>query len=221
MFWLKIDYNKWQEEKFKGRHKIILLKGREISTGDLAVWALPLNDTIQFDVSNPSPVSVGVNFPFGQWVHYTIVVNNSVVELYKNATLEKSAILKEPITLNKTPLYIGKSPQNSDYDNFPGEMLYLTYNNSSLIPSDIYNIYQSEYSNILKMENSNNPLQQRDPEKKCEQECAEEVPNNNFQSMFTSNSEIKKPLKSKKIHLPSERIKETGLKEIGLKNFGI
>ena len=151
MFWIKIDYSKWINTNYYGRDKIILMKGNSIESSDLAVWALPVNEALQFDVGTNIPnqlVSLSTNFSFDKWIHYTIVVNNKVVELYKNATLEKSALINGTISLKNTPLYLGTTPLNHEYDNFPGQILYLSYNNSNLLPTDIYDIYQKEYDNI-------------------------------------------------------------------------
>ena len=96
MFWLNINYKEWKKVNGKNK-KIILMKGAKISTSDLVVWLSNDDDTIQFDIGtgeSSKPISTVVNFPFGQWVHYTIVKNDSVIELYKNATLEKTTVFK-------------------------------------------------------------------------------------------------------------------------------
>ena len=130
MFWLNIDYNRWKSEKYSTSNSdnILLMKGNAVDTSDLSVFISNKDNSIQFNVNNDT--SVSINFPFNKWVHYAIVVNNQVVELYKNATLEKSVILKNPINLRNTPLYIGKTP-NGGIDTstyFPGRLLLLSYN---------------------------------------------------------------------------------------------
>ena len=105
MFWLKIDYVKWKKSSFYGKDKIILMKGNDdISASDLVVWALPIENAVQFDINsgdNTKPASLSAGFPFDKWVHYTVVVNGKVVELYKNATLEQTAILDKTMSLKR------------------------------------------------------------------------------------------------------------------------
>ena len=204
MFWLKIDYNKWKpisnekSGKFYGRDKIILMKGYSIETSDLIVWGLPTDDAIQFDIktnSNSKAVTLSTNFPFNQWVHYTIIVNSKIAELYKNATLEKSVVLKESVSLGKTPLYIGYYPNNKTlYDKFPGQLLFLTYNNSNLTPGEIYKIYNDEYSKIVSMDISANNIKNSETES-CANSCEENIINtseNNAIFQENNNLEVQK-----------------------------
>jgi len=173
MFWLKIDYAKWKSSSFYGQDKVILVKGNDYENADLSVWASPVDDIIQFEVGTASntPVYVSVNFPFDKWVHYAIVVNNKVVELYKNATLEQSAVLTSPISLRRSPLYLGRTPDNQPgrkYNKFPGQLLYLTYNNENLKPGEIYEIYKNEYSilsNMNELSNTIPPSSEKCPDK--------------------------------------------------------
>ena len=144
MFWLKIDYSKWIHNT---EDKIILVKGNNTDS-DLSVWALKNDNYITFDIrTNNKPVNLSTNFVFNKWVHYSIVVNNKVVELYKNATLEKTALINGTITLKNSPLYLGTTPDKK-HKHFPGQLLFLSYNNSNLLPVEIYDIYKKEYSLI-------------------------------------------------------------------------
>lgn len=208
MFWLKIDYTPWETKNFYGKDKIILMKGNnKIEESDLVVWALPNENAVQFDVysSDKKPVSLSVDFPFDKWVHYVIVVNEKVIELYKNATLEKTAVLQNPISLKKSPLYLGRTA-NNDYNKFPGEMLYLSYNNTNLNSEDIYDIYKKEYNTISDTyPNINNkPEPNNCPTQKCSNKNTEDS-NKNFSISSVidkENSDIQYAEKSK-IPLPS------------------
>ena len=144
MFWLKIDYSKWIRNT---ENKIILMKGNTTDS-DLSVWALKNDNYITFDIgTSQTPVNLSTNFVFNKWVHYAIVVNNKVVELYKNATLEKTALINGTITLKSSPLYLGTT-SDQKHKHFPGQILFLSYNNSNLLPDEIYDIYKKEYSLI-------------------------------------------------------------------------
>jgi hypothetical protein len=218
MFWLKIDYNNWRpvsksnQGKFYGRDKIILMKGASIDTSDLIVWGMPTEDAIQFDIKtggSSTAVTLSVNFPFDQWVHYTIIVNSKVAELYKNATLEKSVVLKEPVTLKQTPLYLGSDPEHK-YDKFPGQLLFLTYNNSNLTPGEIYKIYNDEYSKIISMDISENTIK-----KPAMESCANSCDDNTIQiTEFNSMFQVENSLDYQKdvsILSPGDKIKKDGL----------
>jgi hypothetical protein len=216
MFWIKIDYSKWISSNFYGRDKIILMKGNNIGTSDLAVWALPVNEALQFDIGTNipgKPVSLSTNFSFDKWIHYSIVVNNKVVELYKNATLEKSALMTGTFTLKNTPLYLGRTPQNSEYDKFPGQILYLSYNNSNLMPSEIYDIYQKEYSNISKVaEDINNNLNEpQNNSNNCVNSNSSCNEDNNFQSTILSDEQGIEYQQGQPITLPSDIIKNSDI----------
>ena len=164
MFWLKIDYNSWKSNKFYDKYKTILLKGNDFSSGDLVVYGTEKEDSLQFNIntdSTDSTTTFNTKFPFDKWVHYTIVGKNNIVELYKNATLEKSVILNNNINLKKTPLYIGK--YISEYsanmpNNFPGQMIYLTYVNRNLTPGQIYTIYKKEFNILANMSDDLNDI---------------------------------------------------------------
>jgi len=172
MFWLNIDYIKWKASR--GKRNIILLKGNNVDTSDLVVWGLPADNLLQFKIKGITgkPVTMSIDFPFDKWVHYTIVVNQRVAELYKNATLEKSSIINGMINLSETPLYIGYIPDNS-FKYFPGQIIYLTYHNFALNPEDIYDIYESEYRILSSQSNSwnkNNPSKKQ-IRKNYEEDC--------------------------------------------------
>jgi len=210
MFWLKIDYSKWKNQSFYGRDKIILMKGNTIKNSDLVVWGLPIDDAIQFDVGtggNNKPISLSVNFPFDKWVHYTIVVNNKVVELYKNATLEQSAILTGTISLKKTPLYLGRTP-NNNYNKFPGQLLYLTYNNENLTPSEIYDIYKSEYSKVSGMDLSGH-VTEKSTSEKCPDSNNDYSDDFDVNSLFTSTSQGVTYAKKQTITSPSSKLEKS------------
>ena len=165
MFWLKIDYNNWKSDKFYNKYKTILLKGNDFNSGDLVVYALPKEDSIQFNINTNSTNSTSefhTKFPFDKWVHYTVTVKDNVAELYTNATLDKSIILNGNINLSKTPLYIGKYIGDSLNmpDNFPGQMLYLTYINRNLTPGEIYSIYEKEFNIMSNMSDDLNDINQ-------------------------------------------------------------
>jgi len=195
MFWLKINYKEWKEKRFYNKDKIILMKGQSLDNSDLAVWALQNENAIQFDVNagdNSKIVSLSVGFPFDRWVHYSIVVNGKVVELYKNATLEQTAILDKVMSLRRTPLYLGKTPgeptpgkQKNTYKKFPGQMLYLSYNNDNLTPGEIYDIYKSEYSKV-----SNMSMDLHVVDKKIPDNCSENCTNENIDSVLKSTNNL-------------------------------
>jgi hypothetical protein len=218
MFWLKIDYNKWKPVSndnpgpFYGRDKIILMKGASRDTSDLIVWGLPTEDAIQFDIKTGGTapaVTLSDNFPFDQWIHYTIIVNSKVAELYKNATLEKSVVLKEPVTLKQTPLYLGSDPEHI-YDKFPGQLLFLTYNNSNLTPGEIYKIYNDEYSKIVSMDISENTMKTSASES-CANSCDDNtIKINEFNSMFQEENQLDYQ-KDVSILSPGDKIKKDGL----------
>jgi len=192
MFWLKIDYNSWKSSNFYNKNKIIIIKGADISTGDLAVYASPAEDLLQINIGNENkPVTISTDFPFDKWVHYTITAKENIAEVYKNATLEKSVVLDKSINLKKTPLYIGKS-NNSINNNFPGQLLYLTYINKNLTPEKIYIIYQNEYTNISNMDMSLNNINDdnSNPSKNCN-ECNQDI-QQNIENIKTT---LKKPPK--------------------------
>jgi hypothetical protein len=221
MFWLKIDYNKWKpvsnnnKGNFYGKDKIILMKGNNIETSDLIVWGLPTDDAIQFDIKTggkAKAVTLSANFPFDQWVHYTIIVNNKVAELYKNATLETSVVLKEIVSLGKTPLYIGSEP-NHEYDKFPGQLLFLTYNNSNLTPGEIYKIYNDEYSKIVSMDISENIMKTSESES-CANKCEDNTIKNNDFDVIVKDENTLEYVKETPILLSSQKIKNDGFIEI-------
>jgi hypothetical protein len=222
MFWLKIDYNNWKNKKFGyGQDKIILLKGHNIKNSDLVVWALPIDDVLQFDVGtggNKKTVSLSVNFPFDKWVHYTVVVNNRVAELYKNATLEQSAVLNGNIILQKTPLYLGRSP-NNNYNKFPGQLMYLTYNNDNLNPGEIYDIYKEEYSKLSGMDYSNNIIGQSNSEKCPNNDDINDADNFDLKSLFAPSDTGVDYAKEKSIAPPSNKISKKGLMDKYKKYF--
>ena len=213
MFWIKIDYTDWINKNYYGRHKIILMKGNEIDTSDLVIYALPVNESIQFDIGNNSnkKVSISSNFSFDKWIHYTVVLNNKVIEVYKNATLEKSAIVNDNIQLKETPLYIGKTPDNSISDYFPGSLLYLSYVNSSLLPSEIYDIYQKEYSNISNF--SQNIIPDKPDKPDCNPEKCTSINQSKVNQLFEKSSDTQVPLPSTYITLPSEYLTASDIKE--------
>ena len=213
MFWIKIDYTDWINKNYYGRHKIILMKGNEIDTSDLVIYALPVNESIQFDIGNNSnkKVSISSNFSFDKWIHYTVVLNNKVIEVYKNATLEKSAIVNDNIQLKETPLYIGKTPDNSISDYFPGSLLYLSYVNSSLLPSEIYDIYQKEYSNISNF--SQNIIPDKPDKPDCNPDKCTSINQSKVNQLFEKSSDTQVPLPSTYITLPSEYLTASGVKE--------
>lgn len=205
MFWLKIDYADWKNNDY-GKDKIILLKGYNYENGNLSVWAAPTEDIIQFDIGTGTSekLSMSLNFPFNTWVHYSVVVNSKVAEIYKNATLEQSSVLNVPIFLSQTPLYLGKTWDNR-YTKFPGKMFYLTYINDNLMPGDIYENYKKEYRIISNFENANSVIK---PEPDCP-DCSADIPEDeNIENNVEEESEKIKYAYKKSIKSPLSKIKE-------------
>lgn len=209
MFWLNIDYKKWKNKKFYGKDKIILMKGNnDVVTSDLSVWALPIENVIQFNVcsgDNHKPVSLSTKFPFNKWVHYSIVVNGKIVELYKNATLEQSSILRKSMFLKRSPLYIGRTAKE-DYSRFPGKMIYLSYNNNNLNPGEIHNIYKSEYSNVSQINDNLKEI------KECNFDSCEDNQDFNISKVLEENNENNiLYTEHNELDLPSDEINQNGL----------
>jgi hypothetical protein len=173
-FWLKINYNVWTSRKFYGKNKVILFKGNysgKEDPGDMTVWVIPNINAIQFVVGSTdnNPVHISVDFPFNKWVHYSLVVNNNIAEVYKNATLEKSMVIPGNSLLTDTNLYVGT---NTKIRKFPGQMLFLTYQNKGLLPEEINEMYEKQYSAISRLGETEN-----DPKHKKEKETCEENKN--------------------------------------------
>lgn len=218
MFWLKIDYFNWKKSRFYGKDKIILMKGNgDISASDLAVWALPVENAIQFDINsgdNTKPASLSAGFPFDKWVHYAVVVNGKVVELYKNATLEQSAILDKTMSLKRSPLYLGRTA-NNDYHKFPGQLLYLSYNNDNLTPGDIYDIYKKEYSKVSGMDLDSHTMggtsSEKCPTEKCPSENTVGTGTFDIASVINTKDMGIQYADHSKITLPSTQLDKDGL----------
>ncbi len=139
LFWLKVDYHTWGKMR---QNKIVLFK-----ESNLNVKLEKETNEIVFNVNDSE---IKLEYPFDKWVHYTIVVNKRTFELYKNSKLEKSNVLENNFNLSHTPIFIGRS-NIGGVSKFPGEMMYLTYQNTPILPREVRDIYQNEYSSVSKI----------------------------------------------------------------------
>lgn len=99
------------------------------------ILEIQLNDQISSNIIN-------YKFPFGQWVFYTISVQNLSAEFYVNGLLEQSYVLRYPVYINKSDnFYVGTNKENPGRGLLPGQMVYLTYINKALNVSEIEEMY--------------------------------------------------------------------------------
>ena len=143
-FWLKINYETWDKSN-KNVDEILFTNDNNIK--------VYINNSILY-IKIDTNIVLQFTFPFNKWVHYGIVINENVLEIYLNATLVRTRLLDKFI-LRIDKLYVGKDDSvNTIYYGFPGQMLYLTYINKALSYNDMYNIYKDEYSIISRLKNS-------------------------------------------------------------------
>jgi hypothetical protein len=136
-FWLKVDYKLWKLPRFFGNDKIVL------SYGDLiSVWLLPNINKIQINCLNNTKYVT--DFDFDKWYQYSIVIDDTTLQFYKNAKLEKSNILDDTFTITRQNIYVGKT-SNSSYKFFPGYLSFLTFYNDV---ADLQKDYDFQYTKI-------------------------------------------------------------------------
>lgn len=173
-FWLRVSYNDWIKDRFKASSSPVIVKGGTLENATPSIWLDEKTNVIQFQASplmDPNPVVATVNYPFDQWVHYAVVFQQDSMEVYQNGLLEKTMVLRYPVRLNKSNLYVGTKPFNEG--NMPAEMVYLLYYNKSLTPEDINDLYKDQLTQMRKLPPPARSLDaESDPHcKECPQDC--------------------------------------------------
>jgi hypothetical protein len=148
-FWLRVVYDEWKKPLYRGSPSPVFIKGGIPTSGIPGVFID--QDIIKFqvtpltDIISNQPELLKTDFPFDQWVQYSLVCNKNTAELYVNGLLRETKILGNPITITKSPLYIGRFPDFTEQrGQLPGEILYFTYYNKFFSSGEIDKLYKDE-----------------------------------------------------------------------------
>jgi len=153
-FWLRVDYEEWSKPDYRTNPSPVIVKGGSTQTAVPAVFIDPSTNVIQFQVTPLMARKVEVvtvNYPFDKWVHYTLVAYKDSIEIYVNGLLRKTKILKSPISVTRSPMYIGTVPEDSGSDKgfMPGELLFLEYYNKSMTADEVDKLYKDQRSKMM------------------------------------------------------------------------
>jgi len=168
MFWCNVSYKVFSD-LYNKEDNIIIEHGNNITT-----YLSSLDPKIQFKIDDDTYMET--NYSFDNWTHYCITMNGKVVELYKNASLEKTFVLKQNKQITKTDMSItGEHTTIEDKKKPLYKLAFLTFANSVYTPEKIYDIYNNQYNTIAYEYDTNACVECENPEENTEDtECVKE-----------------------------------------------
>ena len=168
MFWCNVSYKAFSNETlYNKQDNPIIEHGNNITT-----YLSSLDPKIQFKIDDDAYMET--NYSFDNWTHYCITMNGKVVELYKNASLEKTFVLNQNKQITKTDMNILKNSVNNDKEPLY-KLAFLTFANSVYTPEKIYDIYNNQYNTIAYEYDTNACVECKNPKENTEDtECVEE-----------------------------------------------
>ena len=161
MFWLMIDQKAFS--KMNNTDQYILKHGNNI-----VIHTSHIEPRISFTIFNNNNNIIDTTYPFGEWVHYCITINDRVVELYKNATLEQTMVLSNADNIVSNDIEITRTKNTAtdtdiDKSYLLYNMSYLMFLNSVPNPEDIYKIYKNQYNMIAYKYDSDKCVECKNP----------------------------------------------------------
>jgi len=156
MFWLKLDYTSWKKYKNNytnsdGPTKIPVIKNNLINETPPFVC---IDKDVNKIIITVKDVSNVYTVPFNKWVHFSVVIDQNICNIYKNAVLENAFTIYHIVEKNSdlciggTPVETGDNTDEYSLDGFPGFLVYLYYYNDALSLSSIYKTYKNQYLSI-------------------------------------------------------------------------
>jgi len=142
-FWLYIN-GEPNDNQYWGNYRVnewkhVMHRGSKVVDGKVAFqspgfWLSPTTNKLYAAISTKSDIEyiTLADIDMDKWVNVVFVINQNVIEIYKNCQLEKTfALYNDIVNVGQSDLYVTQS------GGFAGNIAYVQYFNSALQPGDI------------------------------------------------------------------------------------
>ena len=135
-YWGSYRYNEWKHVMHRGSK---LIDG-QVKLQSPGFWLAPRNNKLYASISTRGDIEyiTLADIDLDRWVNIVFVLNQNIIEIYKNGKLEKTlTLLHSTINQGQTNLWVTQE------GGFPGNLAYIQYFNSSLPPGQVGELYQT------------------------------------------------------------------------------
>jgi len=135
-YWGSYRYNEWKNVMHRGSK----LTNGQVKLQSPGFWLAPRDNKLYSAISTRGDIEYMTlaDIDLDRWVNIVFVLNQNIIEIYKNGKLEKTlTLLHPPINQGQTNLWITQD------GGFPGNLAYVQYFNSSLPPGQIQALYKA------------------------------------------------------------------------------
>jgi len=148
-YWGSYRFSEWKHVMHRGDR---LING-QVKTQSPGFWLAPRTNRLYAAISTRGDIEhiTLADIDLDKWVNIVFVLNQNIIEIYKNGKLEKTlTLMHPPIAKGQTNLWITQD------GGFPGNLAYIQYFNESLPPGQVqilYNANQSVFEKDMKQRN--------------------------------------------------------------------